>query len=242
MSKPIHVKLISIVLPVFTFVAAGFTHVVAEMFLIPTGMLNGAKISVGLFIWKDLIPASLGNIVGGVLFSLIIPFYLHLYAVEKDRKLLNLPEYNAFDEQPEINTDSRVVKAFSKVNIINKKSCEGYNCNESKEVHNSNGLKSFNPTGVYPINGLIPLSKEKSIMTGEVEADSDENIDNIILDIKNGAGINELSSTYSGLVSESNNKRNISLNKKESIENQNKNKTENKGSVASSDLKIHDMV
>lgn len=110
MSKPLHVKFIMMTLPIFTFVAAGFTHVVADMFLLMVGMFNGADLSVGRFIWKHMIAATLGNIVGGGTFALVIPFYLHLVVVESDRARLSLPNFEARDEQPEINMDSRVVR------------------------------------------------------------------------------------------------------------------------------------
>lgn len=110
MVKPLHVKLIVMTLPIFTFVAMGFTHVVADMYLLMMGMINGADLSVGKYIWKLLIPSTLGNIVGGSVFGAVIPFYLHLVVVERDRKRLALPEYEARDEQPELNVDSRVVR------------------------------------------------------------------------------------------------------------------------------------
>lgn len=184
MSKPIHVKFLTIILPIFTLVTTGFTHVVAEMYLVPTGMLNGASISVGLFIWKNLIPASLGNIVGGMLFSLTIPYYLHLYVVEQDRKLLQLPEYDAFDEQPEINVDSRVVRVKPKNmlhKIKNAKRRQRRNARYTESGSNSSSVTSgsnINPPGVFPIEGLTPLTKEKSIMNGEKEDYEDKNINN----------------------------------------------------------------
>lgn len=182
MSKPIHVKFLLIVLPIFTFVASGFTHVVAEMFLIPTGMLNDANISVGLFIWKNLIPATVGNVVGGMLFSLTIPYYLHLYVVEQDRKLLQLPEYDAFDEQPEINVDSRVVRMYPrrvlhKIRKINNRCNRKYRDRESTSSSssgNSKTVSNINPPGVFPIEGLVPLTKEKTIMNGETEDEYEE--------------------------------------------------------------------
>lgn len=114
MCKPIHVKLIVMTIPTFTFVALGFTHVVADMSMLMIGMLNGANVSVGTYIWKLLIPATLGNIIGGSFFSGVIPYYLHLRVVERDRKQLSLPEFEARDEQPELNMDSRVVRVDPK--------------------------------------------------------------------------------------------------------------------------------
>ena len=52
-------------LPIFLFFALGFEHAVVNMFLIPTGMLLGAKISVyEWWVWNQ-IPVTLGNIIGG---------------------------------------------------------------------------------------------------------------------------------------------------------------------------------
>lgn len=110
MAKPIHVRLIVIILPIFTFVSCGFTHAVADMCYCYIGLLNRPNVTVAKYLWKLLVPACIGNIIGGFTFSLVIPFYLHLIVVERDRKRLSLPEYDARDEQPEVNTDSRVVR------------------------------------------------------------------------------------------------------------------------------------
>ncbi|AAS54413.2 AGL077Wp [Eremothecium gossypii ATCC 10895] len=110
MVKPLHVKLIVMSLPIFTFVSMGFTHVIADMYLVMMGMINGADLTVARCIWAVFIPGTLGNIIGGFAFGAIVPFYLHLIVVERDRKKLSLPEYDARDEQPELNIDSRVVR------------------------------------------------------------------------------------------------------------------------------------
>ncbi|MBN9011741.1 MAG: formate/nitrite transporter family protein [Rhizobiales bacterium] len=62
-------KIVAAWLPVTTFFAQGFEHAVVNMFVIPTGMLMGAKVSVaGWWLWNQ-IPVTLGNIVGGALFT-----------------------------------------------------------------------------------------------------------------------------------------------------------------------------
>lgn len=111
MAKPIHVKLVAMALPVFTFVSLGFSHSVADMFMIVIGLINGAPVSVGTCAWKLFLPGALGNLIGGTFFGLVIPFYLHLIVVEQDQKELNLPRYEMRDEQPELNQDSRVIRA-----------------------------------------------------------------------------------------------------------------------------------
>jgi formate transporter len=56
-------------LPIVTFFAQGFEHSVVNMFVIPTGMLLGAKVSLyQWWVWNQ-IPVTLGNIVGGFLFT-----------------------------------------------------------------------------------------------------------------------------------------------------------------------------
>jgi formate transporter len=56
-------------LPIFLFFALGYEHTVVNMFLIPTGMLLGAKISVAdWWLWNQ-IPVTLGNLVGGFVFT-----------------------------------------------------------------------------------------------------------------------------------------------------------------------------
>ncbi|CCH62811.1 hypothetical protein TBLA_0I01520 [Henningerozyma blattae CBS 6284] len=110
MAKPIHVKLFVLIIPIFVISAVGFTHAVADMVVLYLGMMNGANLSVGKYIWRLLIPATLGNLLGGFVFGLVVPFYLQLIVVERDREKLSLPEYFARDEQPELNVDSRVVR------------------------------------------------------------------------------------------------------------------------------------
>jgi formate/nitrite transporter len=56
-------------LPIFTFFALGFEHTVVNMFVIPTGMMLGAKVSVwDWWVWNQ-IPVTLGNLVGGFVFT-----------------------------------------------------------------------------------------------------------------------------------------------------------------------------
>jgi formate/nitrite transporter len=56
-------------MPVFIFFAQGFEHSVVNMFLIPTGMLLGAKVTISdWWLWNQ-IPVTLGNLVGGFMFT-----------------------------------------------------------------------------------------------------------------------------------------------------------------------------
>jgi formate/nitrite transporter len=56
-------------MPVFIFFAQGFEHSVVNMFVIPTGIMLGAKVTIAdWWLWNQ-IPVTLGNIVGGFLFT-----------------------------------------------------------------------------------------------------------------------------------------------------------------------------
>lgn len=62
-------KIAAMWLPIITFFAQGFEHSVVNMFVIPTGILLGAKVSVtDWWLWNQL-PVTLGNFIGGFLFT-----------------------------------------------------------------------------------------------------------------------------------------------------------------------------
>ena len=62
-------KIVATWMPIFMFFALGFEHAVVNMFIIPTGMMLGAKVSVyQWWVWNQ-IPVTLGNFVGGFAFT-----------------------------------------------------------------------------------------------------------------------------------------------------------------------------
>ncbi|KAK0734527.1 Formate/nitrite transporter [Lasiosphaeria miniovina] len=62
-------KIAGIWWPTFASATLGLDHVVANMFFIPLGIwLQTPGLSVGMYIWKGIIPATLGNMVGGAVF------------------------------------------------------------------------------------------------------------------------------------------------------------------------------
>lgn len=65
-------------LPVAAFVALGYEHCIANMFFIPAGMLEGAQVTICQMIIDNLIPATLGNIIGGAMLVGCVHTYLHL--------------------------------------------------------------------------------------------------------------------------------------------------------------------
>jgi formate/nitrite transporter FocA (FNT family) len=66
-------KMTAVWFPISAFVALGLDHSVANMFIIPLGMLRGADITMKAFFMNNLIPVTLGNIVGGAL-CVMAPF------------------------------------------------------------------------------------------------------------------------------------------------------------------------
>ncbi|SEP41414.1 formate/nitrite transporter family protein [Nitrosovibrio sp. Nv6] len=68
-------KIAAIWLPVSTFFALGFEHSVVNMFIMPTAILLGADITVGQWIFWNQIPVTLGNIVGGTVFTGMLLHY-----------------------------------------------------------------------------------------------------------------------------------------------------------------------
>lgn len=70
-------KILSILFPISAFVALGFEHSVANMYLIPIGALAGADISILDFL-NNLVPVTLGNIVGGSIFVALTYWVIYL--------------------------------------------------------------------------------------------------------------------------------------------------------------------
>ena len=70
-------KFIGLWFPVMAFVAMGYEHSIANMFFIPSGMLQGADVSIADFVVHNLIPATLGNIAGGAIFVGGLYWYIY---------------------------------------------------------------------------------------------------------------------------------------------------------------------
>ncbi len=68
-------KMLACYVPIMAFVASGFEHSVANMYFIPTGLLLKTEVSLALpsltwtnFFVGNLVPVTLGNIIGGTIF------------------------------------------------------------------------------------------------------------------------------------------------------------------------------
>jgi formate/nitrite transporter len=64
-ARSVEGKVIAIILPIGAFVALGFEHCVANLYLLPIGMLSGANVTFAGIV-GNIVPVTLGNIVGGV--------------------------------------------------------------------------------------------------------------------------------------------------------------------------------
>lgn len=76
-AKDIIGKIFSCWFPIMLFVLCGYEHSVANMYFAPLGMFLGAPITWGQIWLNNLIPVTIGNIIGG---ALVVPFaYFHAY-------------------------------------------------------------------------------------------------------------------------------------------------------------------
>jgi formate transporter len=58
-------KILGLWFPIAAFVMIGFDHCIANQFFIPLGMMLGADISMSELVFGALLPASIGNVIGG---------------------------------------------------------------------------------------------------------------------------------------------------------------------------------
>ncbi|HKK83277.1 MAG TPA: formate/nitrite transporter family protein [Atribacterota bacterium] len=101
-AKDVPGKIFGIYFPIMAFVASGFEHSVANMYFVPMGiMLKGnaavveaagltdklANLNWGGFIFNNLLPVTIGNIIGGAFFVATLYWYVYLrdakYLVDK---------------------------------------------------------------------------------------------------------------------------------------------------------------
>jgi formate/nitrite transporter len=91
-------KVLAIVPPIAAFVAAGFEHSVANMFVIPMGLFvksaaafaaqhpvpGVAHLTWGRFFAANLLPVTIGNVIGGAVMVGAIYWFIYLRAQEED--------------------------------------------------------------------------------------------------------------------------------------------------------------
>jgi len=73
-SKTVTGKIFGIYFPIMAFVVSGYEHSVANMYFLPAGLMaNGTFASNFSSIFDNLIPVTIGNIIGGLLVVLLHP-------------------------------------------------------------------------------------------------------------------------------------------------------------------------
>ncbi|MBL7071413.1 MAG: formate/nitrite transporter family protein [Candidatus Omnitrophica bacterium] len=89
-SREVSGKILAIFFPIMTFVALGFEHCVANMYFVPLGIflkgsasaaatgLDLSNLTWSVFLVKNLIPVTLGNIVGGAGFVASLYWYVYV--------------------------------------------------------------------------------------------------------------------------------------------------------------------
>lgn len=81
--KDVVSKIFACWFPIMLFVLAGFEHSIANMYFIPVGKFLGAQFTWGEIWMNNLIPVTLGNIVGG---AIVVPCVYYLCYVVPARK------------------------------------------------------------------------------------------------------------------------------------------------------------
>jgi len=83
-------KIFAVIFPISAFVAAGFEHSIANMYFIPLGLMLKDRIPVGgaenlswLGLCSNLIPVTLGNIVGGGVMVALVYHFVYGHRADK---------------------------------------------------------------------------------------------------------------------------------------------------------------
>ncbi|MFH1655054.1 MAG: formate/nitrite transporter family protein [Candidatus Omnitrophota bacterium] len=73
-SRTVIGKIFGIFFPIMAFVASGYEHSVANMYFLPAGLMAKGEFLPGFFgMFNNLIPVTIGNIIGGLLIVLLHP-------------------------------------------------------------------------------------------------------------------------------------------------------------------------
>ncbi len=73
-SRSVMGKIWGIYFPIMVFVASGYEHSVANMYFLPAGLIAKGELASGFFtMFDNLIPVTIGNVIGGLLIVLLHP-------------------------------------------------------------------------------------------------------------------------------------------------------------------------
>lgn len=109
-AKDIIGKMLIIWFPVMAFVVMGFEHSIANMFFLPTAIFLGADFGMEALFFKNLLPSTLGNIVGGVVFVAFAYHYIFFANTSKTKNpILQKPlSKTTIDQIEHINFKSNI--------------------------------------------------------------------------------------------------------------------------------------
>lgn len=83
-SKDIIGKIFAVWFPIMMFVASGFEHSIANMFFIPLGKLLGGSFTWTQIWTANLIPVTLGNIIGGAVIVPVVYYICYIVPAKKE--------------------------------------------------------------------------------------------------------------------------------------------------------------
>ena len=85
-SKDLIGKIVGIFFPIMLFVFCGFEHSVANMFYLPLGQLCGASVTTAQVWLNNILPVTLGNIIGGAVFVSSIYYFVYVRKAKEAAK------------------------------------------------------------------------------------------------------------------------------------------------------------
>jgi formate transporter len=112
-------KILALWFPVASFVIMGFDHAIANQFLIPMGMMFGADISISKLVFHALLPATLGNIVGGGI-CIGAVYWFVFDSMDKGAYLLSRVRFYSRPSSPENSVDDVDTEAVNGDSNTNK--------------------------------------------------------------------------------------------------------------------------
>ncbi|KAJ4297405.1 hypothetical protein N0V88_004326 [Collariella sp. IMI 366227] len=147
-AKDLTSKVVGMWWPIFAFVTLGLEHVVANMFFIPIGLFLGTPgLTVPLYIWKGIIPTTLGNILGGAGFCGAFYYWMHLY--DQPEILVDGLYYERMEEGTLVHSPSPTVVLEAVEAVENRPNVENVENVEEKRT-GSSGDSSGTSTPARP--------------------------------------------------------------------------------------------
>lgn len=119
-AKDLHSKILGLWTPVLLFVVCGYEHSVANMYYIPAALFASYEYDIprtnlnwGRYFYKNLIPVTLGNIVGGSLLVGVGYWFIYLYG--KKEKVNESPS----NQNVSIDNNSTYMRTITSLNNKN---------------------------------------------------------------------------------------------------------------------------